>query len=211
MVSIKPKVIIITGSIGTGKSTASNIIKNMGFDVIDSDKIVHEGYEPHKEMYKKVVEYFGVEILNENKEINRSLLGKIVFNDENKLKKLNEIVHYFVVQEILRGVENCAKQNKRAVFLDIPLFFEEKESLINYGIKYNEVWLVYINKILQIERLKQRAILENKNVDDVLNIIKKQIPIENKKILSDEIINNEGSLQELKIEIENLLKKKELI
>lgn len=206
-----PKIIIITGSIGTGKSAASRIIKNYGFSVIDSDEIVHEGYKPDKEMHNKVVEYFGKEILNEFGEIDRQKLGKIVFYDERELNKLNGIVHSFVVDGLIKGIENSSKQSKKAVFLDIPLFFEGKDNLIKYGLRYDEVWLVYVNSSLQRERLKRRAEAENKNVEDVLNIMKKQIPIENKKTLSNEIINNEGTLEELNKTIGNILKKKELI
>lgn len=207
----KPQVIIITGSIGTGKSSASNIIKSMGFDVLDADKIVHEGYESKKEINNKVVDYFGSEILNENGSINRQMLGKIVFDDEEKLKKLNEIVHCFVVNELVDGIKNSIKLNKKAIFLDIPLFLEGKQNLIDKGLKYDEIWIVYVNSGIQKQRLKQRAIIENKNIDDVLNIIKKQIPIEDKKLLADEIIYNEGTIEELKLEIENLMKKKEFI
>ena len=211
MNEINPKIIIITGSIGTGKSAASKIIKKYGFSVLDSDEIVHEGYKPDNDLHKKVVECFGEEILNEFGEIDRQKLGKIVFYDEQKLNKLNGIVHSFVVHELIKGVEECLNKSKNAVFLDIPLFFEGKDNLIKYGLRYDEVWLVYVNSSLQRERLKKRAVIENKNVEDVLNIIKKQIPIENKKTISHEIIYNEGTLEEFNNTIENLLKKKGLI
>ena len=88
----RPKVIVITGSIGTGKSTAVDIIKEFGFTVLDSDKIVHEGYNMGSPLYEKIIETFGKEILTGG-QIDRRKLGKIVFTDENKLSRLNKIVH----------------------------------------------------------------------------------------------------------------------
>jgi dephospho-CoA kinase len=91
MMQSRPKVIVITGSIGTGKSTAVEIIKELGYRVLDSDKIVHEGYNMGSPLYEKIIETFGKEILTGG-QIDRRKLGKIVFTDENKLSRLNKIV-----------------------------------------------------------------------------------------------------------------------
>ena len=79
----RPKVIVITGSIGTGKSTAVDIIKEFGFTVLDSDKIVHEGYNIGSELYYKIINHFGEDILKGD-EIDRQKLGEIVFNNDKK-------------------------------------------------------------------------------------------------------------------------------
>lgn len=201
------KVIVITGSIGTGKSTAVKIIKNLGFLVLDSDKIVHEGYNKGGDLYFNVVERFGKEILNFDGTINRQKLGKIVFNDEKKLKDLNKIVHVYVIHKLMKGVEEC---NDEVIFLDIPLILENLQQEKEYGLEYDEIWLVYVSPETQKERLRQRAISENKNPEDVLNIINKQIPIDEKIAMSDEIIDNEGTIEELEYKIKELLKIKQL-
>lgn len=198
-------VIVITGSIGTGKSTAVNIIKDLGFHVLDSDKIVHEGYNKDNELYHNVVNYFGEEILNEDQSINRMKLGRIVFNDEECLKTLNKIVHIYVINVLMKGVE---ESNSNVIFLDIPLILENLKQEKEYGLKFDEIWLVYVSPETQIERLKSRAIKENKNIEDVLNIIKKQIPIDEKVSMVDEIIDNEGTIEELEIKIKELFVKK---
>ncbi|MBP1926122.1 dephospho-CoA kinase [Sedimentibacter acidaminivorans] len=200
----RPRVIIITGSIGTGKSTAVNIIMEMGYKVLDSDKIVHDGYKLGRKMHYEVVDYFGDEIINCNGEINRKKLGKIVFSNKSSLEKLNEIVHRFVVKELILGIKKC---NEKIIFLDIPLLLEEKDNLEKYGLIYDEIWLVYVNSDIQKERLRKRAISENKNPEDVLNIIDKQISIEIKKTMVDEVIFNEGTIEELRKQIEELLSK----
>lgn len=199
------RVIVITGSIGTGKSTAVNIIKNFGFIVLDSDKIVHEGYNRNSELYHNVVNYFGTEILNEDKTINRQKLGKMVFNDGKKLELLNKIVHVYVMDTLKKGIEESKSE---VVFLDIPLILENIKKEKEYNLKFDEIWLVYVSPETQISRLTQRATDENKNIDDVLNIINKQIPIDEKVAMVDEVIDNEGTIEELEIKIKKLLGKK---
>jgi dephospho-CoA kinase len=200
------KVIVITGSVGTGKSAAVNILKKLGFIVLDSDKIVHEGYNKGSELYNRVVSCFGTNILNEDGEINRQKLGGIVFNDEECLRKLNKIVHKYVIDKLNEGV---AKSNEEVVFLDIPLILE---NIVNeeYDLDYDEIWLIYVSPTTQVERLTQRAIKEGKNVNDVLKIISKQIPIDEKVKMVDEVIDNEGTLEELEVNIKKLLERKVL-
>lgn len=203
------KIIVITGSIGTGKSTAVNIIKDLGYRVLDSDKIVHDGYNKGSELYNKVVNRFGKQILNQDETINRQKLGEIVFNDDESLQSLNKIVHVYVINELKKGVEESGDEEE-VVFLDIPLILENLKKEKEYSLKYDEIWLVFVSAEIQKERLRERAIAENKNPDDVLNIINKQIPIDEKVSLSDEVINNEGTIEELEEEIKMLLKIKEL-
>lgn len=198
----KKKVIVITGGIGTGKSTAIDIVKNFGYKVLDSDKIVHDGYNKGDDLYCRVVERFGKEILNEDESINRQKLGKIVFNDEESLRDLNKITHVYVIQKLMRGIEECRDE---VIFLDIPLILENLRQEKEYGLKFDEIWLVYVSPETQIMRLRQRAIKENKKPEDVLNIIKKQIPINEKVSMADEVIDNEGTIEELEIKIKELL------
>ena len=199
------RVIVITGGIGTGKSTAVGIIKSLGFRVVDSDKIVHDGYAVNSPLYRQVTEMFGKQILNEDCTINRQRLGQIVFNDTEKLHALNGIVHSYVHNEINKAIN---ENNDEVIFLDIPLILENIKQNKHYALEFDEIWLVYVRPEIQIERLRQRAIQENKNPDDVLNIIKKQIPIDEKVSMVNEVIDNEGKIEDLRIKIEALLKMK---
>lgn len=208
MLNNRPRVIIITGGIGTGKSTVVNILRNYGFQIADSDKIVHDSYIIGNDIYNKVLNTFGDRILNEDKTINRQKLGEIVFENNSNLEKLNNIVHVEVFNQINKKVNQC---NDKAIFVDIPLAFEEIQNFKKYNFNYDEIWLVYVNPLLQRERLSNRAILEGKDPEDVLKIINKQIPIDKKKKNADEVIYNEGSLEDLKNDIHNLLKKKNLL
>lgn len=200
MMQSRPKVIVITGGIGTGKSTAIDIITELGFTVLDSDKIVHEGYNIGSVLYFEVINIFGEKILKEDKTIDRQKLGSIVFNDEEKLKELNDLVHGYVYKTLKEGIEKHS--GDKVIFLDIPLMLETKD--IHEPI-YDEIWLVYVSEDMQRQRLKARALSENKNPEDVLKIIDKQIPIEEKVNMVDEVINNEGSREDLREKINNLI------
>lgn len=194
----RPKVIVITGSIGTGKSTAVDIIKEFGFTVLDSDKIVHEGYNIGSELYYKIINHFGKDILKGD-EIDRQKLGEIVFNNDKKLNELNNMVHGYVYDKLKEGIE---ASKEKVIFLDIPLLFETKD--IHEPI-YDEIWLIYVSEETQRKRLMERAIAENKKPEDVLKIINKQISIKEKVFMADVVINNEGTVEELKENIKALL------
>jgi dephospho-CoA kinase len=201
MMQSRPKVIVITGRIGTGKSTAVEIIKELGYRVLDSDKIVHEGYNMGSPLYEKIIETFGKEILTGG-QIDRRKLGKIVFTDENKLSRLNKIVHAYVYEKLKEGIKDCYD---KVIFLDIPLILETKDT---HEPIYDEIWLIYVSEEIQRKRLRERALRENKNPEDVLKIIDKQIPIEDKVSMVDEVINNEGTVEELRENIKALLEVK---
>lgn len=196
------KVIVITGSIGTGKSAAVNILKNLGFTVLDSDKIVHEGYNKGTELYKKLVDLFGEDILDESGSVDRQVLGRIVFSDEKKLEALNELVHKYVRLVLEKGVSDCGDE---VVFLDIPVILESIARRESFKLKYDEIWLVYVSEKTQRKRLEKRALVEGKNPEDVLKIIDRQIPIDQKVSVADEVIDNEGTLEDLEKNIVKLL------
>ncbi|MBP7221907.1 MAG: dephospho-CoA kinase [Sedimentibacter sp.] len=203
MMQNRPRVIVITGSIGTGKSTAVEIIRDLGFTVLDSDKIVHEGYNAGSELYYKIIGHFGKRVLKEEK-IDRRKLGRIVFNNEEKLKELNNLVHAYVYDKLKEGIENCCNN---VIFLDIPLILETKDT---HEPIYDEIWLIYVSEETQRKRLIERALRENKDPEEVLKIIDKQISIEEKVFMVDEVINNEGSVEELKENIKALLEIKNI-
>ncbi len=198
----KVYVIVITGGIASGKTEVSKYLRELGYTVLDSDQIVHNGYKKDTELYKSLVSIFSQDILDESQNIDRQRLGKIVLSDDEKLSKLNRIVHKYVIDELISGVDNCTD---RLVFLDIPLIFEQKDVLDSMNLRYDEIWLVYVSEETQKKRLMQRAIAENKNVEQTLSIIKKQMPIEEKRRLADRVVNNEGTIEDLRKEIAEIL------
>jgi dephospho-CoA kinase len=177
------KIIGLTGSIATGKSFVSEIIKNeLNYPLIDADKLAREVVEINKPAYLEIVKNFGENILNENRELNRKKLREIVFNSEVKRKLLNSITHKYIKEEYQNKIEYYKKQGHELIFYDVPLLFEAKLEK-----EFYKIIVVYIPKNLQIERLMNRDSISH---DDAIKIISSQIDIEEKKDMADFVIDN---------------------
>lgn len=197
------RIIVITGGIATGKSTVSDYIRSKGYEIIDSDHIVHDLYKKGNSIYLSIIRMAGIEVLNENNEIDRSKLVKYVFSSETRRKEVNRLVHKAVIERIN---EEISKTKGNTVFVDIPLMLEEKENLINYGLVYNQIWLVYTTKAMQIERLFKR---DRRDKSESLKILDAQMDIKEKRNQADIIIENIGTLEELKQQVDRLLEQTE--
>src|SRR3989338_10936855 len=114
-------IIGITGAIGSGKTTVSNIFEKYGFKVINADELYHKISKPKKLIYGKIIKEFGNKIVNPDKSINRDKLKKIVFSNDKKLKKLNLITHPIINSEIKKLIK---KFKNSKVIVDAPLLLE---------------------------------------------------------------------------------------
>ena len=157
------KKVAITGGIATGKSSILQYLMMKGYVIYSSDSLAHDVLK--NEGKQEVLKEFGRSILNDNGEINRSLLGKIVFNDLEKLDKLNKIIHPYVkirIEEIIK-----ANPDLDIIFFEVPLLFEAKmEDMFDVTIN------IYCDIDTQIERIVAR---DGRSIDDALNIIKSQM------------------------------------
>ena len=196
------EIIIITGGIATGKSTVTSHIREKGYEIIDSDHIVHNLYKKGNSVYLSIIRMAGVEILNERNEIDRTKLVKFVFSSENIRKEINALVHREVIGRIN---EEISKSKGDIVFVDIPLMLEEKDNLTHYGLVYDQIWLVYTTRELQVERLFKR---DNRDKSETQKILEAQMDIENKRDLVDVIIENTGTLDDLKQQVDKILERK---
>lgn len=111
----------LTGGIATGKTTAANILKELGAIIIDADKIAHKIMEPEGPAYSDVVQFFGNNILDEDGSINRKKLGEIVFNNSELRQKLEKITHPIILREIKDRLKENSDNN---LVLVAPLLFE---------------------------------------------------------------------------------------
>lgn len=193
-----PLIIGLTGSIATGKSALTSILKELGYYIIDSDKIARRVSEK-KEVLDQIEKEFGKEAIKDG-QINREYLGKKVFGNEENLKKINRIIHPKVYEEIIKSIIPGIN------FLDIPLLFETYEEGKSYGLKFNEIWLAYTPEEIQIKRLMNRDKIDK---DFAIKKISSQMSIEKKKGLSDLIIDNSGSLEDLREKVKKIVKQKE--
>lgn len=186
----------LTGSIASGKSTADQYFKKQGFDVIDLDQINHEQLEPGHPGWENIKREFGLEFINKDQTINRQLLGKVVFNDIEELKKLNSLTH----PEIEKEAERRMKASKTPLcVIDAPLLFEAE----NYK-KYDATLLIDIDEELQLKRLQKRNGLTKQEAQ---RRIESQMPLRLKRKLADYIIKNNGSVADLESELSALVKK----
>ncbi|MDU5471586.1 MAG: dephospho-CoA kinase [Peptoniphilus harei] len=192
------KIIGLTGSISTGKTQVSNYLRDRGEKVIDADLIAREVVDlgPVKE---KIKEAFGDDIYKDD-ELDRKALGEIVFRDKEKRQVLNEIEHPEIYRIILEEIKN----SKGRVFVDIPLLFESQHLNEKYGLDFDEVWLVYVNRETQVKRLIKRDGISR---GYALAKINSQMSVEDKKIMADVIIDNSGSLEETYKQVEENLKR----
>jgi len=191
-------VIGITGGIASGKSTISNIIRSLGFVVVDADIAAREVVMPGEPAYQKIIETFGEEILLENKEINRAKLGSIIFHNEEKRLILNSIVHPAVRQKMLADKDAAIERGEKTVFMDIPLLFESK---LTYMV--DRTILVYVDENTQLKRLIERNQLSK---EDALARIQSQMPLSEKKALADAVIDNNGTIDQSKEQLLEILR-----
>ena len=181
------QVIGLTGGIATGKSTVSAMLENAGAIIIDADRIARAVVKKGLPAYREIVDHFGADILLPDGEINRNVLGDIIFNDPAEKKHLNSIVHPRVAAEVnrqLKQIENTDPQS--LVILDIPLLLEA-----GMRADLSEVIVVYAPQHMQIERLMHRDRISE---DEALVRVRSQMPIEEKKKKATIVIDNSGTI-----------------
>ena len=192
------KVIGLTGSIATGKSQVSNYLKNNGIKVIDADLIARD-VANYKIVKNKIKREFG-EDLYKNDKLDRKKLAEIIFSRKIHRQKLNSIMH----PEIYKKIKKESDSADGLVFIDIPLLFENEDLNKKYGLVFDEIWLVYVDRERQIERLMKRDDISKEYAEEKIN---SQISVEEKRKKADVIIDNSGTLEETFAQVEENLKK----
>ena len=185
----------ITGSIACGKSTVSDYLKEKGYTIIDADKLGHVALTS-EDVKRRLSETFGANILVNN-EISREVLGKLVFGNDNNLKKLNNIIHPKIKELILKLQEE--HENEDLVFLDIALLYEA-----NFVDLVEKVAVVYVDEDVQLERLMTRNSLLK---EEALKRIESQMSPQEKASLGDFVINNSYRKEDTFQQIDEILEK----
>lgn len=192
-------VIGLTGSIASGKSTIARQLSAYGLPVIDADVISRQVVEKGEPAYDKIVHTFGESILREDGSINRPALGEIIFNDKEKRRALNDIVHPAVRKEMLRQRDEHVERGTQAVVLDIPLLFESK--LTHF---VEKILVVSVRSDVQMDRLMKR---NNLSKEEAESRIASQIPVQEKEALADAVIDNNGTMECSFEQLKSLLSK----
>ncbi|AOY76711.1 dephospho-CoA kinase [Clostridium formicaceticum] len=191
------KIIGLTGGIASGKSTVSSMLQGLGAAVIDADIVARKIVAKGQPALQDIVAYFGKEVLLESGELNRKMLGSIVFKDATALKKLNEITHDRITEEIQKEINWYKKyQPHRVIIIDAALLIETdlKDAV-------DEIWLVTIPKDQQKFRLMERDRLTALEAEGRMIA---QMPMEEKLSYADKLINNQGSYEDLEKQVKKL-------
>jgi dephospho-CoA kinase len=186
----------LTGSIGTGKSTAAGLFKQLGAYIIDWDELARQVVRPHSKAWKEIVECFGNDLLNEDLTLNRQKLADIVFSNKGKVARLNQIVHPEVVKEDERITEEIKNLDPDALIIkDIPLLHEAA-----LPISVDKTIVVSASEQTQLRRLAEKGVSR----EDARNRMKSQLPLEEKTRSADFVIDNDGSLDETRRQVEGI-------
>ena len=190
------KIIGITGGIASGKSTVTNFLRQKGFQVVDADAVVHQLQKPDGRLFETLVQHFGQEIILENGELNRPLLASLIFSNP-KEREWSRITQGEIIREELATLRDQLNQTEVIFFMDIPLLFEQ-----DYSAWFDETWLVYVDRNIQVERLMKRDHLSK---DEAESRLAAQWPLEEKKDLASHVLDNNGNQEQLLTQVRNLL------
>ena len=190
------KIIGITGGIASGKSTVTNFLREQGFQVVDADAVVHQLQKPDGRLFEALVQHFGQEIILENGELNRPLLARLIFSNPQE-QEWSKRIQGEIIREELATLRDQLAQTEEIFFMDIPLLFEQ-----DYVAWFDETWLVYVNRDVQVERLMKRDQLSQ---NEAKSRLAAQWPLEEKKDLASHVLDNNGNQEQLLTQVRILL------
>jgi dephospho-CoA kinase len=187
------KIIGLTGNIASGKSVISYILKNLGAEVLDMDKIGKQIQElNYKKVIEKIEKRFGKEII-ENEKINRKKLGSIVFSDKQALIDLNSIMIPLMTEKLKRTIDENRKKETKVLVVDAAILFEANwDKFVDY------IWVVYVPRETQINRLIKR---EKITQEEAIMRVDSQESIDEKIEKADVVIDNSKNLEAVKLKI----------
>ena len=188
----------LTGGIATGKSTVCRWLAEDGFRVIDADRVAHDLIRKGQPCFDPVVAAFGTPILDASGEIDRNKLGGVVFQDPARLRRLNALVHPEVIRQILEQLDRLEKFHPLSrVVVDASLMIES-----GFHKQFKHLIVVSCGADQQVERLMQRNRLSRAQA---LQRIGLQWPLQAKLPLATVVIDNSGTLQQTRHQVDRLL------
>jgi dephospho-CoA kinase len=179
----------LTGNIGSGKSTVTQMLSERGATIIDADVLARRAVELGTAAYAKIVARWGSSILAPDNHLDRAALRRVVFADHAQLEELNQIVHPEVERLRARLIDQARRRGDRVVVCDIPLLFER-----HMTDRFDRILLVDAHRAIRLERLvKERGLRETEAMD----MIAAQMPAELKRARADFIVENDGTFAQL--------------
>jgi dephospho-CoA kinase len=194
----------LSGGIGSGKSTVTRILAELGATTIDADAIVHELQAPGQPLLAEIAAAFGPQVLAADGSLDREALGAIVFRDEKARARLGLLMHPPVIAEMMRRAKAAVERNVPLVVLDIPLLFEGRLSGRGSGalMHFDATVCVWVSREVQIERTRAR---DGCDAAEAERRVAAQMPIDEKRALADYVIDNSGTLEETRSQVADLV------
>lgn len=192
-------IIGLTGSIASGKSTVSKMLKSAGYPIIDADLVARLVVEPGSATLAKIIQAFGKEVISENGTMNRAKVGEIIFNDPAKRKILNDIIHPAIRQEMLKQRQEFLLQGHETIVMDIPLLFESRLQRL-----VDKILVVSVTEENQFNRLVERNGFTEK---EARVRISSQLPMSVKEDGADAVIYNNGTIDETEKQLKRILER----
>lgn len=189
----------LTGGIASGKSTVSGMFRDLGVPVIDADLIAREVVAPGSRALGAIVDAFGEEILTEEKGLNRAALGEIVFSDPAKKKVLEGILHPEIIAEQDRRLRDLEREGRT------PVAVVDAAVMIESGSwkRFDSLVVVDCDESQQIGRLRLR---NGMNEEEAVMRVNAQMPLSEKVKYADHVIDNRGSIDDTRKQVEELMK-----
>ena len=190
------KVIGLTGGIGSGKSEVSQYLQELGAVLIDADRVGHEAYQPNTDTWRELVAAFGEQIRAPDNSIDRKKLGGVVFSNPESLARLNQIVHPRMYEMMKAQIDEYRRQGVEVVVLEAAILLEA-----GWNQLVDEVWITVAPESMVVERTRERTGLPEVQI---LARIRSQMSPEERAKHADVVINNDGSLDDLKAKVKEL-------
>lgn len=191
----------LTGGIGSGKTSVSNLFESLGVHIIDTDVIARELLKNDPAVLQEVIENFGQKILSTNGQLDRKKLAQIVFAKTEDKQRLEKILHPKIRQQVRRQLQSVSPSNSTPgyVIIVIPLLLETDFSEL-----VDRTLIVMAGEKLRINRVRER---DNRNVNEIEAIISHQVSDQIRLQQADDIINNNNNFKELESQVKQLHKK----
>ena len=189
-------VIGLTGGIGSGKSTVSHILARLGARMVDADIVGHQVYEPGGPAYDDIINTFGREVVGPEGKIDRKRLAGIVFSKADSLEKLNDITHPRIRDAIAVILKEWRGEGTKIAVVEAAVLFEAKWTTL-----VDEIWATLSDESVVLDRLFKAKGMSHEQSRARL---RSQIPPEEKARRSNVVIRNNGGLEELEKQVEDL-------
>jgi dephospho-CoA kinase len=197
------RVIGLTGGIASGKSTVAKIITDYGIPVIDADQLSRDAVLPGTATLSRIVEIFGSSVLHDNGSLDRKALAETIFSDSAARRTLESILHPAIKKLAQERLEALRCGGKPVAFYMAPLLIEA--GAVD---RVDEVWVVYIDRETQLERIVKRDAISREDAEKRLAA---QMPMNEKTAFGRVVIDNSGDLQELRNRVEEVLRAEKLV